>query len=299
MIIIYCDSVLDHQVIEPDYEAEKEAALAAGLSTALISFEALEEGDLRKALRYVPQQEKPSIGLYRGWMLRPEQYRNLAEAFQSRNITLINDPPAYQHCHYLPESFAHIQSLSPETHWLPLDGEADWNKIFSLTDQFGQSPIIVKDYVKSEKHHWDTACFIPDATDHENVKRIVSHFLELRGNSLNEGLVFRRFEKLQYLTEHSQSGMPLTREYRLFFFRGNILAAYPYWEEGEYAAELPDFAPFASIANQVQSHFFTMDVALKESGEWMIMELGDGQVAGLPDRADATNFYLRLSQLAS
>lgn len=34
-----------------------------------------------------------------------------------------------------------------------------------------------------------------------------------------------------------------------------------------------------------------MDVALRDSGDWMIVELGDGQVAGLPDGADSTEFY--------
>ena len=28
--------------------------------------------------------------------------------------------------------------------------------------------------------------------------------------------------------------MPLTLEFRLFAFRGDVIAVYPYWEEGEY-----------------------------------------------------------------
>ena len=38
-----------------------------------------------------------------------------------------------------------------------------------------------------------------------------------------------------------------------------------------------------------------MDVALRTNGECIIVELGDGQVSGLPDQADATEFYRRLS----
>ena len=33
------------------------------------------------------------------------------------------------------------------------------------------------------------------------------------------------------------------------------------------------------------SRFFTMDVALRTNGECIIVELGDGQVSGLPDQA--------------
>jgi hypothetical protein len=49
----------------------------------------------------------------------------------------------------------------------------------------------------------------------------------------------------------------------------------------------------------VQSRFFTMDVARRLDGAWMIIELGDGQVAGLPEQADAGAFYRALAQRVS
>jgi hypothetical protein len=39
-----------------------------------------------------------------------------------------------------------------------------------------------------------------------------------------------------------------------------------------------------------------MDIAKKKDGEWMIMELGDGQVSGLPENADKANFYRALKE---
>lgn len=33
----------------------------------------------------------------------------------------------------------------------------------------------------------------------------------------------------------------------------------------------------------MQSNFFTVDIAKKANGEWIIMELEDGQVSGLRD----------------
>ena len=41
-----------------------------------------------------------------------------------------------------------------------------------------------------------------------------------------------------------------------------------------------------------------MDVAKKKDGDWIIMELGDGQVAGLPDNADRNEFYNNLKENA-
>jgi len=37
-----------------------------------------------------------------------------------------------------------------------------------------------------------------------------------------------------------------------------------------------------------------MDIAKVENGGWIIIELGDGQVSGLPDNADMNEFYNKL-----
>jgi len=34
-----------------------------------------------------------------------------------------------------------------------------------------------------------------------------------------------------------------------------------------------------------------MDIAKTKDGQWIIIELGDGQVAGLPDKVDRDQFY--------
>jgi hypothetical protein len=38
-----------------------------------------------------------------------------------------------------------------------------------------------------------------------------------------------------------------------------------------------------------------MDVAGGRGGDWLVVELGDGQVAGLPPRADVEAFYRGLA----
>lgn len=39
-----------------------------------------------------------------------------------------------------------------------------------------------------------------------------------------------------------------------------------------------------------------MDIAKKQNGDWVIVELGDGQVAGLPDNANKAAFFAALKQ---
>lgn len=295
MKVLFCDSVFDNKTVEPDYEAEFTACLKYGFTNGLFSYEEVADGNIKKALRHISPAPEQETAIYRGWMLKPSQYELLFKGLLDKNIRLINSPDEFRHCHYLPESYDLIKTLTPQSNWTKHDEHEDFRVINQLTDTFGVSSIIVKDYVKSEKHHWKDACYIPDASDKTKVHSVVSKFLELRGSSLNEGLVFRKFEALKFLTNHSKSDMPLTREFRVFVLNGKPVNTYPYWEEGEYGDETPDIAPFAQIASTINSSFFTMDIAEKKDGDWIIMELGDGQTAGLPENADPGEFYEKLS----
>ena len=295
MSIIYCDSVFDNKVIDSDYEKEKDSAIKAGFDFSLISFEELTSGNTKKALRFTKGSEAMEFGFYRGWMLRPEHYQELYEGLLDKNIRLINKPQEYRHCHYLPESYEKIKLDTPKSNWTT---DLDIEMILKKTFEFGDSPIIVKDFVKSEKHNWEDACFIPKASDSDKVKSIVDKFLELRGDSLNQGIVFRQFEELEFLTGHSKSGMPLTKEFRIFFGNKTIVSVFDYWDEGDYGDTKPELEKFVEIAKNIESNFFTMDIAQKKNGDWIIMELGDGQVAGLPDNADKDEFYKELKNNA-
>src|SRR5262249_55176117 len=107
---------------------------------------------------------------------------------------------------------------------------------------------------------------------------------------------FREFVALEPLARHPKSGMPLAKEFRRFFLDGEPLLTTEYWEEGIYGDERPPDALFSDIARAVQSRFFTMDVARRAEGDWLIVELGDGQVAGLPQRVDVGAFYQALAK---
>lgn len=294
MKIFYCDNVLDSRIIDPDYEEEMKAAKKAGFETFLLSFEKLNEGNTANALKDIAICEQNETAIYRGWMLKPAVYEKLHNTLTEKNICLINSPIEYKHCHYLPKSYEKIKLFTPKSTWTK---DLKIENIIAVVKQFENSSIIVKDYVKSEKHNWNDACFISDASNETEVQHIVTKFLELRGDSLNVGLVFRKFEDLEFLTEHSQSGMPLTKEFRIFFLNKKIVKVFNYWDEGEYNGLQPELDKFIEIAQQIESNFFTMDVAQKKNGEWIIMELGDGQVAGIPDNADKQEFYNSIKKI--
>ena len=123
---------------------------------------------------------------------------------------------------------------------------------------------------------------------------MVKRFIELQDDDLTEGLVFREFIEFEPLATHSKSGMPMTKEFRIFFFEGKPIYWTKYWEEGDYGITAPPLDDFLVVAQSVKSHFFTMDIAQVRDGKWMIVELGDAQVAGLPENADIGQFYKAL-----
>jgi ATP-grasp domain, R2K clade family 3 len=302
MLMLYCADPLSRHRPDGAYAAEVTAAEALGIEYALLNFEALvDEEAPQRAVRAVPEQVQEGEerqGIYRGWMLRPGQYAQLYTALLERGVRLINDPDTYARTHLLPNWYGRIAEHTPRSVWLPLQaGEApDEEMLTRLLQTFGDHPLIVKDYVKSRKHEWAEACFIPSASDRQGVERVVRRFRELQGSDLEGGLVFREYVEYKPLGAHSRSGMPLTREYRIFWLDNTAVATMPYWEEGDYPDDGPPLSDLRELAVAVGSRFFTMDVAGRRADDvWQVVELGDGQVAGLPERANINDFYAAVS----
>jgi hypothetical protein len=95
---------------------------------------------------------------------------------------------------------------------------------------------------------------------------------------------------------HPASGLRLGREYRLFFARGQFLVGGRYWDDVDYPDEYP-LEPFDRLAAAIPSPFFAMDIAQTALGEWIVLEVGDGQVSGLPKSIAPTAFYARLAAI--
>jgi hypothetical protein len=143
--------------------------------------------------------------------------------------SLINSPQQYRTCHYLPESYRWIEGHTPRSIWFPVPDQIDLGWLPAALAPFGERPIVVKDYVKSQKHYWAEACFIPTASDLTAVQRVVRRFLDLQGEDLNAGLVFREFVPLKIVGSHPKSGLPLAPEFRIFWLDAEPILSHRYW----------------------------------------------------------------------
>lgn len=292
-MILFPSDPLNPRRVEPDFETERDAAKAVGLDVALIDHARVLDGAALAAVARVPERDR--VAIYRGWMLKPRQYEAFHAALSSRGVALINTPQQYRACHYLPEGYPWIDGRTPRSVWFPVEGALSVERLIEAVAPFGDSPLIVKDYVKSQKHYWNEACFIPSASDLSAVERVVRKFLELQGDDLNEGLVLREFVPLKIVGSHPKSGMPLSAELRIFWLDGRPILSHRYWGElTTFDVPLP-WTELAPIVEHIRSRFFTMDVAFLADGGWTIVELGDGQVAGLPASELAKGFFEQLS----
>lgn len=292
--IIFPSDPLSPAGVDPHFEREREAAEREGFRTGLVNYEDLLAGEIGRCLRRVPEAGAGEQILLRGWMVPPETYAHLHAALENRGYHPLTAPGEYRHAHLLPENYPVLEGRTPRSVWVAVPGADEWTAVFRSLEGFGTKPIVLKDYVKSRKHEWEEACFIPEATDVDRVRRTVERFIELQGDQLYGGLVFREYVPLASLGTHPKSGMPLTEEYRCFILKGRIFYSMPYWDVVDYGSGLAPVALFEDLARRVRSSFFTLDIARTAEGDWTIIELGDAQVAGLPGTPDA--FYASLAE---
>ena len=278
---LFCNHPLYQRLVDEDFQEEYQAA---GLNhpCALFSYEDLEKGSLSLYGNSIS-----GLTIYRGWMMKPDMYKTLYLLLEERGIILINTPEEYERYHLLPGWYHEFSNETMHSVW---EDTGTLSAAMSLTKNLHGS-YVVKDFVKSRKYEWYDACFIQNIENRENAERIIGNFIERQDNNFVGGIVLREFVKLRSIGFHEKSGMPISEEYRIFVFAGNLLCVNDYWENANKTSLSDDEVEWIkSIAKRIRSNFVTIDVARKEDGSLIIMELGDGQVSGL-QQIDPTDFY--------
>ncbi|TSD87912.1 hypothetical protein FFK22_014785 [Mycobacterium sp. KBS0706] len=278
--ILLCADPLSPRSPDPAFDEEAEISDRLGLRPLLIDHDAIERGpDAGTALRRAAV-DGPGMAVYRGWMMPAEAYGWLFAALSERGVRLLNTPEQYAACHHLPAAHASVGRWMPETAWVDRDRIGDDTALFGALAPFGDAAVTVKDWVKSQAAgYWSEACFIPDAADRASVRHVVSRFVELQGDSLTGGLVFRRYVPLAATGGQAE-------EWRCFALDGRVLGCWPRFT-GPASAESPPPDLLDAIARALPSRFATADIARRQDGGWLLMETGDGQVSGFPAAAAA------------
>jgi ATP-grasp domain, R2K clade family 3 len=256
------------------FAPEVAAARDAGHHVALIDHDALAEpnGADRAAAR-VPDGVDTAV--YRGWMLASAQYAALAAAVTAKGKTMRTSAAQYRQAHEFPGWYPALASLTPAAAWTAGDAEQDFH---AACARLGPGPAVLRDYVKSMKHYWHEAAYIPDTADHTAAWNVAARFRELREDEFTGGFVLRRYEQFT------------SAEARTWWAGGTcrLVTAHP-----DTPGDLPpaiDLAPFTPLIRSLALPFVTADLALRADGTWRVIELGDGQVSDRPASTEPAAF---------
>jgi hypothetical protein len=201
------------------------------------------------------------------WPFYPDQEKDIEYV----GAKLINTYSQHLYIADLGNYVADLGNLTPRT----------WNSPLDLPDNCS---FVVKGETNSRKNNWSHDMFAKDkATAIDICNR-------LGNDSLigNQKIYFREYIPLVKLMD-GVNGMPVTIEYRFFVAYGTILCGGFYWQN--YINDIPvsvdhNQVPFDFLGQVMKkvgnkSNFYVIDVARTQSGEWIVIELNEGQQAGL------------------
>lgn len=223
--------------------------------------------------------------VYRGWMLSIHDYSTLEISLLHYGITMLTTMPQYLTAHQLPEWYKEFETVTPKTVWY---SRHDDPIIKDFVQPLESQAYIVKDFVKSRKNEWDTACYAPSVDMLPNVINEFTHLQNEEGG-INGGVIIRAYEKL-----NKEDG-----EARVWWVNGEIALITPHPDTPNLLPAVPTM-----FLNVIKEHvknlscpYITTDIALKADGCWTVIEVGDGQVSGLPRNVNTDNMWALLSEV--
>ena len=122
-MILFPSSYFNASKVDEDLQKEYEAVLATGLfKTAVFGYDKwFNEGKL--IISGEPAEEHYAV--YRGWMMKPEQYERFYKLLQEKNIKLVTDPAQYKLMHIFPNVYDCVKSDTAKMEVFPLHSQID------------------------------------------------------------------------------------------------------------------------------------------------------------------------------
>ncbi len=200
-------------------------------------------------------------------------YSELAWDLQSKNCLLINDPLQHRWIANF-EYYSVLKDYTPET-WFDHD-------FYKCTYD---GPFVVKGKTNSRKNNWRQLMFAPTKRD-----ALELGCLLLQDGEIGyQGLIYRKYVPLVTF-ETGVGGIPITDEWRFFFLKDKLLSYGYYWSTADNIPP-PEQLPLTAVAfakklaNIVADYvnFFVLDIGQTEEGDWILIEVNDGQQSGLSE----------------
>jgi hypothetical protein len=238
------------------------------------NFETCETAE--NALAHVPRFDTRMLGVWVGFIPEADRYKAIYDAALQKNIQLINSPEQHRTAMEFEYFYPAILDLTAKS--IVID---DLAQLAAVPNTLA-FPVFVKGSVKSNKEEGWNAVVAQNLDELTTIaQRLFSRPYRSRGK-----VIIRELLDLNIVTT-DPNGFPLGREYRAFLYKNELLAYGFYWDDypdrsplsGEIRQAL--IAKVTETAKRVDVPFVSVDVGQLKNGEWVVIEIGDGQFSGL------------------
>ena len=146
---------------------------------------------------------------------------------------------------------------------------------------------MVKDYVKSAK---DTnfPTYFETPVDNDKMNQMILEFLQHRDMLYTGGIVLKDFVDLKRYAD-------ATNEYRAFYLNGKLISLNKNSNQPDNSNDVP--GNLTEQFTNLPSNFYTVDFAELANGNWIVIEVGDGQVSGLSPNQYIIKFYESIKRI--
>ncbi len=273
-LVIFPSGYYDVKKVDEDLKKEFEAVLSTELFDVIIFGYDKWFNESKLILSDKPDTLRKAI--YRGWMMKPEQYKAFYEKLINNNIELITTPEEYERMHIFPNVYHCFGNDTAKMMVFPLYEQLD---IAVLKKNFTR--FMIKDYVKSVKGT-DFPKFFDITVTQDEFDKWMKVFYQYRGDLLTGGICVKEYLNLKKYGDKFN-------EYRVFYVNHKVATISKNSAQTPYVNDIPK--ELVNKYANLDSVYYTVDFAELADGSWTVIEAGDGSVSGLSENQDAISYY--------
>lgn len=200
--------------------------------------------------------------------------KDLYNEFAQIGCGVINTLRMHEYTANMKDWYWDLKDLTPAT----------YDALYKIPPEKHANAFVLKGATNSRKSQWNTHMFA------ENYNMAQSVFAELADDSLigQQQIYIREFVPLHTYLK-GINGLPITKEFRVFFYKDQVLAKGFYWQN------YVDDIGFTPDANEIpyqlleevgrrlgrKVNFYVVDIAQTVEGKWIVVEVNDGCMSGL------------------
>ena len=280
--IIYPKNYFSSSLPDEVFEAEYEVVKSLGIPVAFYDQESL---NFDNKVKIFNLDKEVDSYIYRGWMLAENEYKKIENSLESRGTLLSITTEEYLKSHSFENWYYAFEDFTFPS--VIINDPTNKAEIEHAISALSSEKFFVKDFVKSIA---DPDASIANTPDDLHIT--IKNYLRERESYLMGKIVVREFIELNQNIA----------EIRTWWVNGALclITSHPNFTD----KSIPDISEVEFYLETLKPHvsdfgelFVSIDIAKTMTGEWVIVEVGNGQVSGLPGNVTTEELTLLFTAL--